>query len=137
MKSGSSNALLVCLDINSTEGLGPSSAFCFQEIAEVTRNEASNWLQLNPGQKALIRDPVQSHTSRTKKEPMMETIVEGKGKALVILLHGPSGIGKTRTVERVALLAGKPLFAVSLSDVDLDATDVERNLGCLFEIAAR
>jgi SpoVK/Ycf46/Vps4 family AAA+-type ATPase len=67
----------------------------------------------------------------------MEDIIKEKGKGLVILLHGPPGVGKTLTAESVAQLAGKPLFSVSPSDIGLNAAEVEENLEVLFELAAR
>ncbi|OAG03006.1 P-loop containing nucleoside triphosphate hydrolase protein [Paraphaeosphaeria sporulosa] len=103
---------------------------------EIQNDDAFKRLQLDGRQKDLIKKLVQSHTSSTQKAPMMEDIVRGKGKGLVMLLHGPPGVGKTLTAESVASLTGKPLFAVSPSDIGLDATDVEHNLESLFELAA-
>ncbi len=67
----------------------------------------------------------------------MEDIMKEKGKGLVILLHGPPGVGKTLTAESVAQLAGKPLFSVSPADIGLNPTEVEQNLETLFELAGR
>ncbi|KAI8305743.1 ATPase [Colletotrichum sp. SAR11_59] len=66
----------------------------------------------------------------------MTDIIKGKGKGLVILLHGPPGVGKTLTAESVAQLAGKPLFSVGVSDIGLKPAEVEQNLEALFELAA-
>ena len=44
-------------------------------------------------------------------------------KGLNILLSGPSGIGKTYTVESVAEALRVPLFHITPADVDLDAKD--------------
>jgi hypothetical protein len=107
------------------------------KIEEVSSDEAFTKLQLIPTYKNLIKDLVQSHTSNTGKKPMMVDIVKEKGRGLVILLHGPPGVGKTLTAESVASLAGKPLFAVSPSDIGLDPADVEHNLQSLFLLAAR
>jgi SpoVK/Ycf46/Vps4 family AAA+-type ATPase len=108
-----------------------------ENISQPTSNEAFVKLQLPKANKDLIQNLVQSHTSGTGKKAMMEDIVSGKGKGLVILLHGPPGVGKTLTAESVAAMAGKPLFAVSPSDIGLDPADVEHNLESLFELAAR
>lgn len=66
----------------------------------------------------------------------MTDLMQGKGNGLVILLHGPPGVGKTLTAESVAKATGKPLFAVSVSDIGLKPSEVEQNLGVLFELAA-
>lgn len=40
-------------------------------------------------------------------------LVRGKGKGLVILLHGEPGVGKTTTAECVAEYTKRPLFALT------------------------
>lgn len=106
-------------------------------ISQPVSDSAFKKLQLQKALKDLIRNLVQSHTSGTGKKPLMEDIVKGKGQGLVILLHGPPGVGKTLTAESVASMAGKPLFAISTSDIGLNPADVEHNLESLFELAAR
>lgn len=106
-------------------------------IEETTSDKAFQGLQLEQDHKDLIKRLVLSHSSTTDKAPIMEDIVKGKGKGLVMLLHGPPGVGKTLTAESVASLTGKPLFAVTPSDIGLDPADVERNLQALFQLAAR
>ena len=107
------------------------------EIEDAKSERAFNKLQLGREPKDLIKRLVQSHSSTTDKEPMMEDIIKGKGRGLVMLLHGPPGVGKTLTAESVASLTGKPLFAVTPSDIGLDPADVECNLEALFQLAAR
>jgi SpoVK/Ycf46/Vps4 family AAA+-type ATPase len=108
-----------------------------EDIIHLKSKEAFDKLELAKTQKDLIRDLVESHTSGTGKKPLMEDIMKGKGKGLVILLHGAPGVGKTLTAESVAQLAGKPLFSVSPSDIGLNPAEVEQNLEALFELAAR
>ncbi|KAF1994266.1 P-loop containing nucleoside triphosphate hydrolase protein [Amniculicola lignicola CBS 123094] len=108
-----------------------------QKIPKPVSDDAFKKLQLQKAFKDLIRNLVQSHISGTGKSPLMEDIVKNKGQGLVILLHGPPGVGKTLTAESVAAMAGKPLFAITTSDIGLDPADVEHNLESLFELAAR
>ncbi|CAI6341094.1 unnamed protein product [Periconia digitata] len=108
-----------------------------QNISQPVSDLAFRKLQLHKTLKELIRKLVQSHTSGTGKKPLMEDIVKGKGQGLVILLHGPPGVGKTLTAESVASLTGKPLFSITTSDIGLAPADVEHNLESLFELAAR
>ncbi|KAH0548597.1 hypothetical protein GP486_007859, partial [Trichoglossum hirsutum] len=97
-------------------------------------------LELKADQKLLIESLVKSHTSgkghQPGGKPFMEDFMKGKGNGLVILLHGPPGVGKTLTAESVAQVAGRPLFSVSVSDVGLQPAQVEHNLEILFELAA-
>ncbi|KAK1658313.1 P-loop containing nucleoside triphosphate hydrolase protein [Colletotrichum godetiae] len=109
---------------------------CLKDIKELRSSDAFNKLQLLPTQKSLIKDLVRYHSSGTSSKPMMTDIIKGKGRGLVILLHGPPGIGKTLTAESVAQLAGKPLFSVGVSDIGLKPAEVEQNLEALFELAA-
>ncbi|PVH93368.1 P-loop containing nucleoside triphosphate hydrolase protein [Periconia macrospinosa] len=108
-----------------------------QNISQPVSDSAFKKLQLHRALKELIKKLVQSHTSGTGKKPLMEDIVKGKGQGLVILLHGPPGVGKTLTAESVASLTGKPLFSITTSDIGLSPADVEHNLESLFELAAR
>lgn len=127
------------------------------DMVHPIRTKAFDKLQLAKTQKTLIKDLVQSHASGTNPKRLMDNIMEGKGRGLVILLHGPPGVGKTLTAgafsvsfhlsltkcqsfnlitESVAQLAGKPLFSVGVSDIGLNPEDVERNFEALFELAA-
>lgn len=69
--------------------------------------------------------------------PEKSDIVEGKGKGLVILLHGPPGVGKTLTAETVALATHKPLMLISTADIGLKPDEAEKNLTDIFEDAGR
>ncbi|KAI0018411.1 P-loop containing nucleoside triphosphate hydrolase protein [Xylariomycetidae sp. FL0641] len=55
-------------------------------------------------------------------------LVKGKGRGLIILLHGPPGTGKTSTAEAIAAYTGKPLYAITCGDIGTDPENVERNL---------
>ncbi|KAF5509982.1 hypothetical protein CGCS363_v002204 [Colletotrichum siamense] len=55
-------------------------------------------------------------------------VIEGKGKGLIILLHGGPGTGKTLTAESVAELSEKPLYRVTCGDIGTDPESVEKYL---------
>ena len=44
-------------------------------------------------------------------------IIKGKGRALIILLHGAPGTGKTSTAEAIAAYTAKPLYALTCGDI--------------------
>lgn len=44
-------------------------------------------------------------------------LIQGKGRGLIILLHGPPGTGKTSTAEAIAAYTGKPLYAITCGDI--------------------
>lgn len=62
-------------------------------------------------------------------------IVKGKGKGLIILLHGAPGVGKTSTAESVAAKSGRPLFQITSGDLGLSPGEVEKNLKEIFRFA--
>ncbi|KAF3035289.1 hypothetical protein E8E12_001623 [Didymella heteroderae] len=64
-------------------------------------------------------------------------IIEGKGQGLVILLHGPPGVGKTLTAETIAITTGRPLLTVTVSEIGITANDAERSLTPVLAEAAR
>ena len=62
-------------------------------------------------------------------------LVRGKGKGLVILLHGAPGVGKTSTAETVADAFGKMLLPITCGDLGLTAAHVEQELSDKFHLA--
>ena len=64
-------------------------------------------------------------------------LVRGKGKGLVILLHGAPGVGKTSTAECVADYTHRPLFPITCGDIGETAREVEHNLDQNFSLAHR
>ena len=64
-------------------------------------------------------------------------LVRGKGKGLIILLHGAPGVGKTSTAECVAEYTSRPLFPITCGDIGETARDVEHNLEQIFSLAHR
>lgn len=55
-------------------------------------------------------------------------IVRGKGRGLIILLHGPPGSGKTSTAETIAAYTRRPLYSITCGDLGTTIREVERNL---------
>lgn len=50
---------------------------------------------------------------------------------------GFPGVGKTLTAESVALMAGKPLLSVGVSDIGIEGDKVEANLQKVFDLAGK
>lgn len=64
-----------------------------------------------------------------------QDLIQGKGRGLVVLLHGVPGVGKTATAEAVAMENKKPLFVVTCGDLGLTPYEVERSLTNMFRLA--
>ena len=82
-------------------------------------------LVLKGQKKELIKALVTVHTAdrRVKMD-----IVDGKGRGLILLLHGGPGTGKTLTAESIAEYAKRPLYRVTCGDIGTDPESVERYL---------
>ncbi|CZR49554.1 uncharacterized protein FPRO_15913 [Fusarium proliferatum ET1] len=95
-------------------------------------------LVLEEGHKTIILSLIAQHF-RDKKLASGQVdnldIVKGKGKGLILLLHGAPGVGKTSTAEGVAELFRKPLFQITCGDLGTTASDVEIALERNFSLA--
>jgi hypothetical protein len=114
------------------------------KIVPIRRHdEGFQSLILPPDVSRLVEGLVQTHSPGTKPtivgaEPEHQVdLVRGKGKGLIILLHGAPGVGKTSTAECVADYTHRPLFPLTCGDIGETAKDVEQNLEQNFSLAHR
>ncbi|KAI0535672.1 P-loop containing nucleoside triphosphate hydrolase protein [Xylaria digitata] len=85
--------------------------FSVAGIQDVKFNhDAFSHLLLSSDKKKLISSLVIQHGSEVDE---FDDYIQGKGKGLIFLLHGPPGVGKTFTAESIADHAQRPLFTVS------------------------
>lgn len=96
------------------------------------QKRAFDQLHLEPNKKDLIKAMVQMHISSN----ISTDVIEGKGKGLIILLHGGPGTGKTLTAESVAELAEKPLYRVTCGDIGTSPESVESYLESVLYIGS-
>ncbi|KAK7731832.1 hypothetical protein SLS63_005127 [Diaporthe eres] len=70
-----------------------------------------------------------------KLEISDQDFIRGKGRGLIILLHGAPGVGKTATAEAVSDVYKKPLFSITCGDLGIEPKEVEKNLSEIFRLA--
>ncbi|RYP62307.1 hypothetical protein DL771_009792 [Monosporascus sp. 5C6A] len=66
-----------------------------------------------------------------------DDLIQGKGKGLVFLLHGPPGVGKTYTAESIADHTRRPLLKITSGELCHAESRVEERLSSLFYLATR
>ncbi|KAJ6263731.1 hypothetical protein Dda_2301 [Drechslerella dactyloides] len=111
------------------------------DVERIEEDEtAFDQLVLPDGHRKMVISLVSQHF-RDKESATAQTeqadVVRGKGKGLIILLHGAPGVGKTTTAEGIAELFKKPLFQITCGDLGATASDVEKALETHFTLASR
>lgn len=103
--------------------------------------QAFNNLEIDRHYKLLILALVKSHFDKFEAEKRngvdssTQDLICGKGKGVVILLHGVPGVGKTATAEAVALKMKRPLFPIKCRDLGNAIEALENSLIEIFRLA--
>lgn len=102
--------------------------------------DAFDKLQIEQRHKDLIQGLIHQHFKKKQMETLgfeisSQDMIRGKGKGVVILLHGVPGVGKTATAEAVAQRWGKPLFPITCGDLGFTPQDVQDELEEIFRLA--
>ncbi|KAK1750508.1 AAA family ATPase [Echria macrotheca] len=91
-------------------------------------------LVLPDQQKELVQALVAEHTQRAASG--FDDIVKGKGRGLILVLHGPPGVGKTLTAECVAEFARSPLYSISAGDLGGSPSTLDERLSRTLDLAS-
>lgn len=110
--------------------------FPVSNIHEIKWNEkAFESLVLPEDQKSIVKALVESHTGKNIASSTIDDIIQGKGRGLVSVLHGPPGVGKTLTAEGIAELLKRPLYCVSSGELGTNPAVLEQELNKILDIA--
>ncbi|KAM5349233.1 hypothetical protein ACJ41O_005740 [Fusarium nematophilum] len=113
------------------------------DLHEVEFESGFNDLVLPDNHKTTVQALVKTHENmRASQDPSIGSssieasldLVKGKGSGLVILLHGPPGVGKTSTAECVADDTKRPLYPITCGDIGETAAEVESSLQYNFRL---
>ncbi|KAF4990646.1 hypothetical protein FDECE_14311 [Fusarium decemcellulare] len=103
--------------------------FNVEHIQDVQFNsDAFQQLVFSPDKKRLIQSLVEQ---RHAEDSGFDDLIEGKGKGLIFLLHGPPG------VESIADHTKRPLFQISSGQLTGDAATIEGRLSVFLSTAKR
>ncbi|KAL2837693.1 hypothetical protein BJY01DRAFT_40597 [Aspergillus pseudoustus] len=119
---------------------GPATPDKTDHNREVEEPNTFDSLVLNDKHKDMILSLIAQHfrdKKSTSGQREQVDIVRGKGKGLILLLHGAPGVGKTSTAEGVAERFKKPLFQITCGDLGTTAAEVEKALETTFALANR
>ena len=103
-------------------------------------------LVLPEGHKKLLQAIVKNQVGDAKQESSGQKedpdefqmdVVKGKGRGLIILLHGAPGVGKTSTAECVAAQLRRPLLPITCGDVSTKVGEAEETLQEFCRLADR
>ncbi|KAM0800054.1 P-loop containing nucleoside triphosphate hydrolase protein, partial [Usnea florida] len=117
--------------------------FNIDKVEDIKFSSGFDDLVLPRGHKDTVEALVNRHSRYNKvgsTESELKTsmdLVTGKGRGLIILLHGAPGVGKTSTAECVAERTERPLFAITCGDLGESAIEVEESLEKNFSLAHR
>ncbi|KAF7502157.1 hypothetical protein GJ744_006882 [Endocarpon pusillum] len=105
------------------------------------QKDSFDLLKIPNNHKGLIESLIKGHFDRKQDEDANsfeisgQDLIRGKGKGIIILLHGVPGVGKTATAEAVAERFQRPLFPITCGDLGSTAKDVEKSLNGIFRLA--
>ncbi|KAI9891861.1 MAG: hypothetical protein M1814_002246 [Vezdaea aestivalis] len=106
--------------------------FAVSRLEDIAWNlDPFQYLVLPQEHKSIVKALATSHKSKED----FDDLVKGKGKGLIVLLHGPPGVGKTLTAEGIAEHLHKPLYSVSAGDLQKSCDVVEKRLSQIFKLA--
>ncbi|KAK4102048.1 P-loop containing nucleoside triphosphate hydrolase protein [Parathielavia hyrcaniae] len=106
-----------------------------EKLEDVEWNEGVyDKLKMKGNIKATLRGIVRGHSTHLTD---FDDFIQGKGRGLVCLLHGPPGCGKTMTAESIAESLQKPLYSVNAGELGTSPNSIQGGLERAFGLVSR
>ncbi|KAL3463666.1 hypothetical protein BJX64DRAFT_287136 [Aspergillus heterothallicus] len=97
-----------------------------------------SWEIINVDSILELDDPDKIPPANIDSEKMKSAdFIKNKGEGVVILLHGPPGVGKTYTVETIANNTRRPLISLTIADLGTEEDAIESRLTQWFALAQK
>lgn len=110
-------------------------AFSIDNVRDIEwSSHLFNTLVLPTDMKEMLFGLVDGHA---KNENFSSAVIEGRGKGIVVLLSGPSGVGKTLTVQSIAETMQVPLYSMGIGDIRPMSGTVHRTLPTILDNVAK
>ena len=123
------NTFSVYLDVNCIAEIDKSDAARDYGFEELVVPDAHRKLLIALIQKHADGATIGPREPSGKQGLTQIDLVRGKGRGLIILLHGPPGSGKTSTAETIAAYTRRPLYSITCGDLGTTPDKVEEMLG--------
>ncbi|RSL44966.1 hypothetical protein CEP54_014468 [Fusarium duplospermum] len=137
MSSLSEDELLTCPPLVPAYSF-TSRQWCFVFIDELSpiewKPQIFEQLQIDEDMKDALQGLVRGYSTHAV---LFDDFIEGKGRGLVFLLHGPPGCGKTMTAESISESLKKPLYHVSGGELGASVESIQDAPETAFERATR
>ncbi|PWY77830.1 P-loop containing nucleoside triphosphate hydrolase protein [Aspergillus eucalypticola CBS 122712] len=76
-------------------------------------------------------------SSQSKNSDISDNLLKGRGRNVIVLLHGPPGVGKTLTAECVAEVMQVPLYVQNAGALGTTAASIEKSLSVVLRIVPK
>ncbi|OKL55245.1 hypothetical protein UA08_09489 [Talaromyces atroroseus] len=111
--------------------------FDVDSITEISFSNAPfDMLTVPEEKKKVIKSLAESRVCTKHEGATVDDVIVGKGQGVIILLHGPPGVGKTLTAEAISERLQRPLYSISSGDLSIRAEELEAQLTRTFQVAS-
>ncbi|RDK40671.1 hypothetical protein M752DRAFT_337180 [Aspergillus phoenicis ATCC 13157] len=112
---------------------------CIDGVSDIVwKSRPFKSLVLPDGEAKDLKDLVLAFaTSQSKKSDVSDDLLQGNGRNVIMLLHGPPGVGKTLTAECVAEVMHVPLYVQNAGALGTTAAQIKESLSFVLRMVPK